>query len=157
MFTGVHELTIDDKNRMSIPAGIRAGMDPEKQGTHFYVAPGQREQSLELFPDKYYSEYVERMHRALVDSPEADDVELFFTSMSALVEVDKQGRVLLPQQQLQLAGIGRQVTMLGDRDRLILVNRENGAAFVQEMWAKYRHMRQAVKRRLDSGEPDTRL
>jgi MraZ protein len=147
MFIGVHELTIDDKNRLSIPSGLRASMDPEKQGLDFYLAPGEREQTLELFPDKYYRKYVEKLHEALTDSPEAADFELFFTSMSALLEVDKQGRVLLPQQQLQLAGIGRQVTLLGNRDRLVLLNRENGQAFVQTTWPKYRDMKQVAKRR----------
>jgi len=99
---------------------------------------------------------VEKLHKALTDSPEAADFELFFTSMSALLEVDKQGRVLLPQQQLQLAGIGRQVTLLGNRDRLVLLNRENGQTFVQEMWAKYRQMKLAAKRKLASGGPEAR-
>ena len=147
MFIGVHELTIDDKNRLSIPSGLRASMDPDKQGVHFYLAPGEREHTLELFPDKYYTKYVEKLHRALTDSPEAADFELFFTSMSALLEVDKQGRVLLPQQQLQFAGIGRQVTLLGNRDRLVLQNREHAQSFVQDTWSRYREMKQAAKRK----------
>jgi MraZ protein len=147
MFTGVYDLTIDDKNRLSIPSGLRGSMDPDKQGADFYLAPGEREHTLELFPDKYYRKYVDELHRALTDSPEAADFELFFTSMSALLEIDKQGRVLLPQQQIQFAGIGRQVTLLGNRDRLVLLNRENGQSFVQSTWPRYREMKQAAKRR----------
>jgi MraZ protein len=147
MFTGVHDLTIDDKNRLSIPSGLRACMDPDIQGANFYLAPGEREHTLELFPDKYYRKYVDELHRALTDSPEAADFELFFTSMSAHLEIDKQGRVLLPQQQLQYAGISRQVTLLGNRDRLVLLNRDSGQTFVQSTWPRYREMKQAAKRK----------
>ena len=152
MFTGVHELSVDEKNRLSIPTGLRASMDPEKHGVHFYLAPGEREHTLELFPEKYYPKYVEKLHETLADSPEAADFELFFTAMSTLLEVDKQGRILLPQHLLQFATIGRQVLLMGSRDRLVLANREGGQSFVQDMWPKYRDMKQAAKRKAMSVE-----
>lgn len=155
MFTGVHELNIDDKHRLSIPASLRASMDPERDGANFYLAPGERERTLELFPERYFPKYVDELHASLTDSPEAADFELFFVSMSALVEVDKQGRVLLPQHQLQLAGIGRQVVLMGNRDRLVLRNREEAQSFIVDTWSRYIDMKRAAKRRRGS-EGDAR-
>jgi MraZ protein len=146
MFIGFHELTVDDKNRLSIPSIYRAAVDPQGYGALFYLAPGEREHTLELFPKDYFSGYVERLQATLTDSPEADDFELFFLSMCALLEIDKAGRALLPQYQLQLAGIGRQVVLAGRGDRLVLCNRDEGHSFNTQTWSKYRALKQKARK-----------
>ena len=37
LFTGSYEHTIDAKNRLAIPSAIRGELDPETDGTRFYV------------------------------------------------------------------------------------------------------------------------
>lgn len=143
---GFHELTIDDKNRLSIPASIRSSMDVEKDGAFFYLAPGERENTLDLFPEKYFPEYVERLHQSLKRNKDAADFETFFLSMSAPLEMDKQGRVLLPQQHLQYAGMGRQIMLTGNRDRLVMWNREEGQRFIQRTWGKYIELMRLAQR-----------
>ncbi len=41
LYTGTYELTIDSKNRLCIPANIRASMDPERDGTGFLPGSGE--------------------------------------------------------------------------------------------------------------------
>ena len=65
LFTGTYDLTIDNKNRLSIPAGIRSAMDPKKDGTGFYLVPGSRRGTLGLYGDRYYEAYSEQYHASL--------------------------------------------------------------------------------------------
>lgn len=147
MFVGLHDLSIDDKHRISIPSSIRANIDPERDGTRFYIAPGQHENTLELFVENYFPTFVERMHESLEPGDDAENYETFFLSMSSLLEMDKQGRVLLPQLQLEYAGIGKQVTLMGRRDRLIMWNRDDARKFIEKGWHKYPEMRRLSERR----------
>jgi MraZ protein len=132
LFTGTYELTIDNKNRLSIPAGVRAAMEPDKDGTRFYLVPGSRRGTLSLYGDRYYESYSERYHASLPPAQEKEDFEDLFYSVAALLDVDKQGRVVLPQRLLEFAAISGPVTLTGARDHLVLWNRKDHEEFMGE-------------------------
>lgn len=137
LYTGTYELSIDPKNRLSIPSSVRSSMDPDKDGTCFYLVPGSRQGTLGLFGDKYYERYSEQYHASLPPAQEKEDFEDLFYSMASLLEVDKQGRVLLPQRLLDFAGISGAVTLTGARDHLVLWNRADHAAFMKANQQRY--------------------
>jgi MraZ protein len=137
LFTGTYDLTIDSKNRLSIPASIRSGMDPERDGTGFYLVPGSRRGTLSLFADRYYERYSEQYHASLPPAQEKEDFEDLFYSVAALLEIDKQGRVVLPQRLLEFAAISGQVTMTGARDHLVMWNRKDHEEFLAQNAQRY--------------------
>lgn len=137
LFTGTYELTMDLKNRLSIPANVRAAMDTEKDGSGFYLVPGSRRGTLALYPDRYFERYAEQYHSSLEATDEKDDFEQVFYAMATLVDIDKQGRVVLPQRILEYAGIGKKVTLAGRRDHLVIWNREAFDRFMKENWDRY--------------------
>ena len=65
---GTHELTIDAKNRLSIPFAIRRKLS-EDDGHSFYVVPGRRDRTLALYPEKYY----ERLRAELPEDESLSD------------------------------------------------------------------------------------
>ncbi|MCL2329689.1 MAG: hypothetical protein FWC56_00120 [Phycisphaerae bacterium] len=138
LYTGTYELTIDAKNRLCIPANIRSGMDAEKDGTTFYLVPGNRQGTLSLFADKYYERYSEQYHASLTPlAQEKEDFEELFYAMSVLLEVDKQGRVVLAQRLLDFAGLSGPVTLTGARDHLVLWSRADHETFIQQRQHEY--------------------
>lgn len=137
VFTGTYDLTIDPKNRLSIPAGVRAAMDPERDGTRFYVVPGSPKSTLSLYADRYFERYAEQYHAGLDPNDEREKFEQVFYSMATLVDIDKQGRVVLPQWILDRVDLGKQVTMTGSRDHLVLWKRAEYAAFMNQNWERY--------------------
>ena len=137
IFTSTYELTVDPKNRLSIPAGIRSMMDPERDGTGLYLVPGGRRGTLALYTDRYFERYAEQCHSSLQDTDEKDDFEQVFYSMATLLDIDKQGRVVLPQRTLDYAGIGNKVTLAGRRDHLVIWNREEFKEFMDRNWNRY--------------------
>jgi MraZ protein len=137
LYTGTYELTIDAKNRLSIPASIRSAMDPEKDGTRFYLVPGNRRGTLSLYGDQYYERYSEQYHASLMPAQEKEDFEDLFYAMASLLDVDKQGRVVLPQRLLDFAGVGGLVTLTGARDHLSIWSRKDHEAFMEQNRQRY--------------------
>ena len=50
---GQYELTIDAKNRLLVPADIRRRLEPERDGTAFFIVTGDNGR-LWLYPEKIY-------------------------------------------------------------------------------------------------------
>jgi len=137
IFTGTYELTIDPKNRLSIPANIRSQMDPEKDGTRLYLVPGERQGLLNLYADRYFERYAEQYHSTLRPNQEKENFEMVFYAMATLLDIDKQGRVVLPQRILDYTKLGRQVTITGSRDHMVVWNREDFTRFMENNWSRY--------------------
>ena len=118
MLLGEHEHTIDDKNRLTLPAKFRSafaqgivvtrGMD----GCLYAYAKPQWEQlvSSRLATLDPLSQEGRRMHR-------------FFFAGANEGELDKAGRVMLPAPLLQHAKLGREVVVAGVNDHVEIWDR----------------------------------
>jgi MraZ protein len=116
LLTGTHARTLDDKKRLGLPKRVREQLqDP----TTLFVAPG---------PDVclwlYTQDSLEPLAAKLDQSPAADAEarvfrRLFFAQMEA-VDVDRSGRILVPDRLVQFAGLQHEVVLIGVRDHLEL-------------------------------------
>lgn len=116
LLTGTYPRTLDEKKRLGLPKRIREQLgDP----THLFVTPGQ-DQSLLI----YSQADLERLAEKLDQSPATDaEVRVFrrlFFAQAETVEVDRNGRVLIPERLVQFAGLTHEVILLGVRDHLEL-------------------------------------
>jgi MraZ protein len=134
MFTGAFPLTIDAKNRLSIPYVVRDRMMREADGKSLYVVPGRRRGTLALYPDRYY----ERTRQTFLTERVSDATYAwvqFEYSQAALLDADNQGRVLLPDRLLKRAGLDREVTLIGVHDHLELWNRPAFEEYEEQRWS----------------------
>jgi MraZ protein len=135
--TGTYELTIDNKNRLSVPFAIRRKLSDEHDGHSFYVVPGRRPQTLALYAERYY----EKLRAALPPddalSDEAFAFRQFEYAHSALLDPDAQGRILIPERLLKQAGLDKEVVLVAVRDHLELWRRDDFDKFADTMWAQY--------------------
>ncbi len=134
---GAFNLSIDPKNRLSIPFAIRRKLSEERDGHSFYVLPGRRPGTLALYAEKYYERIQE--HQPADDrlSDAAYAYRQFEFSQSALLDPDGQGRILIPERLLKRVGLGRHVVLIAVRDHLELWRPEDFAAFEESMWPDY--------------------
>ena len=136
-FVGMYELTIDSKNRLSIPHAIRSKMNCDADGRSFYVVPGQRSGTLTIYPERYFERIRAQTPAAEQLSEGGYEWRQFEYSQSALLDPDTQGRILIPERLLKRAGIGREVTLIGVQDRLELWSRAEFDAFQDGKWPGY--------------------
>ena len=139
LLTGEYELTLDDKNRLSIPARLREQMPAEEYEGSFYVVLGVN-RVLSIYPDKYY----QRIALAVAPRKAAPDEWLVFErinyALAGRVELDRQGRLLIPEKSLRRVKLKEQVTLIGARDHLELWNQEDWEKYLNEHLAAHEQM-----------------
>jgi MraZ protein len=119
---GEHELTIDDKNRLLIPAEIRKSLDPERDGESFFLVIGRNRKPW-LYAEKYYQHLVSLRQQELTPDEDVLAFDQYHFAMVSQVEWDKQGRIQLRDKTLKRTGTLKEVTLIGARDHLELWNR----------------------------------
>ena len=120
MFFGEYEHTIDDKNRLTLPARFR---DALADGV---VLTRGLDDCLDVFA---------RADWEPLDpfSKEARELKRFFFSAASDAELDKQGRVLVPPALHRHARLGREVVVAGVNDRLEIWDRAAWAEHVTKV------------------------
>ena len=118
MFLGEYEHTIDDKNRLTLPARFR---DALADGV---VLTRGLDECLDVYPRSDWNALVEAQLATLDPfSREARDLRRFFFSAASDAELDKQGRVLVPPALTRRARLGREVVVAGVHDHLEIWDR----------------------------------
>jgi len=123
-FTGQYERTIDSKNRIQIPSQIRAAIDAERDGAGLYVSLGERPGSLWLLTERGFEALAERMATETMADERSGPFERQFYSSTQFIDIDKQGRVVLPERLVRKARLGAEVTILGCKSRFEVWARE---------------------------------
>ena len=125
MLLGEHEHTIDDKNRLTLPAKFR-----ESFAGGIVVTRGL-DGCLYAYRRQDWDRLVESQLATLDPlSQEGRRLHRFFFSGAAEAELDKQGRLMLPAALIGHAKLGRDVVVAGVHDHLEIWDR---AAWRQEL------------------------
>ncbi|MCE9591532.1 MAG: hypothetical protein K8S99_13520 [Planctomycetes bacterium] len=163
VFTGTYEHSIDAKNRLAIPAEIRAQLwdaRPERvvrdAPVSVYVTLGEK-QSLCLYTEQSFEQRASELDRSELDPEEVLEYERLWYSLSRKVEIDAQGRVRMPDHLLEMAGLGKDVVLIGAKDRVEIRDRQSWHAHVKESLARRPNMlmnpRRAMKPPKANEEP----
>jgi MraZ protein len=118
MLLGEHEHALDDKNRLTLPAKFRQSFSDG-----LVVGRGM-DGCLVVYPRGDWEGFVESRLAGLDPfSKEARKMSRFFFSGASESELDKQGRVMIPQPLAEHAGLRREVVVAGVRDHLEIWDR----------------------------------
>ena len=129
LLAGTHPRTLDDKKRLALPRRIR-GQIAERSGPLF-IAQGL-DRCLWLYDERALEELAEKLDRAPATDVEARIFRrLFFAQMEA-VDIDKAGRILVPDRLIEYAGLTHSVVLLGVRDHLELWDADRWKNYLSE-------------------------
>lgn len=128
VFYDEYELTLDEKNRLPIPAAVRKLIDPQIHGEAFFLVFVETHRPW-LYPKEYYRALATQAPPDVTPGKERRDFDRRRYAMASLLEWDKQGRILIPERVLKrCANLGREVVLVGVRDHLELWNRQEWTA-----------------------------
>ncbi len=131
MFVGRYQHTVDPKGRLSIPARYR-NVIAQFEG-NLVVVPNEKF-ALEVYPFAAWERHVAVINDQSVFSPEGRRLGRLYVSRAKDVELDGAGRILLPADSRQQAGLVKDVTLVGigreffeiwDRARFEAYERDN--------------------------------
>ena len=119
MFEGQYNHTIDAKGRLSIPSKFR-----EQLGDEFHVTRGM-DGCLFVYDNENWVAF----EKSLMSLPKFNSKDLrnlrrIFISGAASVEVDKQGRILIPAALRECAGLEKDVVLAGVGDCIEIWSQE---------------------------------
>jgi MraZ protein len=127
MLLGEHEHSLDDKNRLTLPAKLR-----EHLGAAVVVTRGM-DGCLYAYARDDWEQLAGRIRALDPLSREARVMQRHFFAGATTAELDKQGRMVLPAALLVSAGIGREVTVAGVYDHLEIWDRAKWRAHLNEV------------------------
>lgn len=116
LFTGEFRRNLDDKLRVAIPKRIRNLFD-QNEVNACYVAPGT-DGSLTIFTEESFKQLAERLSRAKPTGQNTRAFSRLFYARAERVEIDSQGRIRIPNELGTLAGLTKEVVLIGVRDHL---------------------------------------
>lgn len=137
VLTGTYEHAIDAKSRLAIPSEVRTQVQRalgigEGDTFFFYVTLGEGN-CLCLYTEPVFEQRAAELDHAELDSEELLEYERVLFSLSRRVEVDKQGRLRLPQELLGRTKLGGEVVLLGVKDHLEVRDRVEWTQHVEQM------------------------
>ena len=119
MLLGTYEHTIDDKNRLTLPAKFRESFE---EGV---VVTRGLDKCLLAYRGEDWLRLVESRVAPLDPfSQETRRIQRFIFSGASEADLDKQGRVMIPAPLLKHAQLGREVVVAGMRDHLEIWDRD---------------------------------
>jgi transcriptional regulator MraZ len=112
MFRGRFEHSIDGKGRLSVPAKFREVLQEKFDGDkNLVVVPNER--CLEVHPVARWEEIETQVRTGSMFDEGLRELSRLYMSRAREVEIDSAGRVLLPPDSRQQAGLDRDVTLVG--------------------------------------------
>ncbi len=127
MFLGEYSHNIDEKGRLTLPARWR-----EQLGQTVVVTRGM-EPCLMVFPAAKFEMFLKEINTVGMTAADARGLSRFFSSKATDDELDKQGRISLPQNLREFATLNGEVMVVGAFDHVELWSPAKYAAADEEL------------------------
>ncbi len=118
MFMGEYNHTIDAKGRLIVPSKFRDAL-----GDEFVITKGL-DGCLFVYDNKEWTAFEEKLKSLPLTNKDARQFVRFFLAGAANVEVDKQGRILVPSNLREFAKLSKEVVLVGVASRIEIWSKE---------------------------------
>lgn len=126
LFYGEYQHTLDVKGRIIIPSKFREGL-----GDSFIITKGF-DNCLFIYSPNEWSVFEEKLKLLPSSDKELRQFVRFFFSGASEIEVDKQGRALVPQNLRDFANLEKDVVIIGVSNRIEVWDLEKWNAYSSE-------------------------
>lgn len=127
-FRGTFEYTLDAKNRLTVPAKFRAALSDG-----VVIAKGVERCAALWRPEDYDTHTAAALAGLNPLSPQARELNRFFSANAVDVELDAAGRVMLPPFIIEHASFERDVVVTGAGECLEIWNRSQWATYNEDL------------------------
>lgn len=116
VFFGEYRCKIDKQGRIVIPSRLRVSIKKESNGI-VYITKGI-EECLFVFPEKIFHQQSEKISEIPFTKGNPRIFTRIFYSSSFQSRIDKQGRILIPLNLIEYAGIKENIVVVGAGKRI---------------------------------------
>ena len=112
MFIGEYQHTADSKGRVIMPVKFREALGDK------YVPPKGLDSCLFVYPNDEWSNFEKKLRSLPLTSKDARAFIRFFFAGACECELDKQGRILIPGNLREYAGLEKELVIIGVSTRI---------------------------------------
>ncbi|MCK4259010.1 MAG: division/cell wall cluster transcriptional repressor MraZ [Halanaerobiales bacterium] len=139
MFMGEYQHSMDAKGRLIMPAKFR-----ESLGEKFVITRGL-DNCLFVFPNEEWCILEEKLKSLPMTRKDARAFVRFFFSGATECELDKSGRINLPQNLREFAKLDKDIVVLGVSNRIELWSKENWDQYMSVTSESYEEIAETME------------
>ena len=128
-FLGEYEATLDSKGRFLLPAGLKRQI-PEGESTRFVINRGF-EKCLTLYPMQSWQPLYDQISTLNDFDPKVREFRRYFLNGAIIVEPDAAGRLLIPQNLKDYAGLGKDIVLASAVNKIEIWDKESYQKFFE--------------------------
>jgi MraZ protein len=117
MFRGINAITIDGKGRLAVPTRYRDALLSAQEKSLFVVTIDTEETCLLLYPIEQWQVIEDRLQRLPSFNVAARRIQRLLIGHATDVELDGNGRVLLPPLLRDYAHLDKRIVMIGQGNK----------------------------------------
>ncbi len=134
MFTGEYHHTLDGKGRVIVPSRLREGL-----GDCFVVTRGL-DNCLFVYPNAEWVRLEQKLKQLPFTKSDSRAFMRLFFSGAMEVEADKQGRILIPQNLREYAGIEKDIMFIGVSNRVEIWSEQSWKQYFEKADENYEEL-----------------
>jgi len=123
VFRGATKVTLDAKGRLAIPTRYRERIAASCDGQ--LVATVDRDYCLLIYPFPDWEEIEQKLVALPSLNKQARRLQRLMVGYATEIDIDGHGRILLPRELREFAGLGRQAILLGQGNKFELWDEES--------------------------------
>jgi MraZ protein len=138
MFLGTHNPKLDEKGRLILPAKFRDGL-----GDGLVMTKGQ-ERCIVIWPAESFQEYAESLRARSTNNEKVRAYTRVFFSSAFDDVADKQGRVTVPSQLRDYAGLTKELVVIGNNTHLEIWDLHTWNTYLSEKESSFSDISEGV-------------
>ncbi|MEX1376970.1 MAG: division/cell wall cluster transcriptional repressor MraZ [Eubacteriales bacterium] len=119
MFVGTKEYSVDEKGRVVLPPKYRDDLAGE-----IIIFKDIVSNCIRVYPYEEYEKYIAELDNEVLSDKNAEILLDRAISRAESVQLDKQGRIMIPQKMRDSVGIDKEVLVIGKRTRFEIWTQE---------------------------------
>jgi MraZ protein len=128
-FLGEYEATLDSKGRFLLPAGVKRQL-PEGENMRFVINRGF-EKCLSLYPLQSWQPLYDQISTLNDFDPKVREFRRYFLNGAIEIEPDGAGRILVPQNLKDYAGLGKDIVLASAVNKIEIWDKEKYQKFFE--------------------------
>jgi len=129
-FLGEYEATLDAKGRFLLPVGIKRQL-PQSETTRFVINRGF-EKCLSLYPIQSWQPLYDQISHLNDFDPKVREFRRFFLNGAIEIEPDSAGRILVPQNLKEYAGLEKDIVLAAAGNKIEIWDKEKYKKFFEQ-------------------------
>ncbi len=114
-FIGEYEATLDVKGRFLLPGALKKQLP---KGDNSFIISRGFEKCLNLYPPAVWDNLIKKLNKLNDFDPKVRQFKLWFLGGATEVELDAAGRMLLPPSLKEYAGLGKDIVLASNLDKI---------------------------------------